>query len=138
MTALRGADVSLIPEPGQTRESDGRRALWSGRGQALVIGPRPDAPGAAVTDQTGAWVMIRLAGPGAADAMARLTPVDLRPAAFPEGAVARTLVGHMNALIARAEGGFDILAFRSMAGTLAHDLRRAMEGVAARAAMTRL
>ncbi|MFP4404374.1 MAG: hypothetical protein ACLFPZ_02115, partial [Rhodosalinus sp.] len=65
--------------------------------------------------------------------LARLVPLDLRPQAFPVGAVARTLLGHMHAGVLRTRPAtLRLLAFRSMAGTLVQELRGAMEGVAAR------
>ena len=132
-----GAGAALAcgwPEPGRWIEGDGLRAVWSGRDAAMVVGARPEGleGRAAVTEQTDAWVVVRLEGSGAGDVLARLVPVDLRERAFPEGSVARTLLGHASVLILRGGGAFEIWAFRSMARTLAHELGRAMRGVAAR------
>ena len=126
------------PEPGRLVGGGGVRAIWFGREAAMVTGPRPDGLEglAAVTDQADAWVVVRLSGPAAEDVLARLVPIDLRERAFPEGSAARTLLGHMSVGLLRADGAFEILAFRSMAGTLAHELGRAMRSVAGRAAMT--
>ena len=123
------------PEPGRAVEEGGVRAIWFGREAAMVTGAAPEGLGglAAVTDQTDAWVVVRLSGPAAEDVLARLVPIDLRERAFPEGSAARTLLGHMSVGVLRAGGAFEILAFRSMAGTLAHELGRAMRAVAARA-----
>ena len=120
------------PEPGRWIEAGDRRIAWSGLGQALVLGDVPEVPGAAVVDQSDAWCRVVLAGPGAGDVLARLAPVDA--AAMGPGEAARTLLGHMNALILRTEEGWELMVFRSMAGTLAHDLGRSMRGVAARLA----
>ena len=38
---------------------------------------------AALTDQTDGWASLTLTGPHATDALLRLVPLDLRPAAFP-------------------------------------------------------
>ncbi len=121
------------PEPGRWIDAGGRRIAWSGRGQAMILGAAPDLPGAALTDQSDAWCRVALTGPGAADVLARLVPVDA--AAMAPGDAARTLVGHMMGLVLRTEAGFEIMVFRSMAGTLAHDLGRAMRAVAARRAI---
>ena len=68
------------------------------------------------------------------DILARLVPIDLRDQAFPDGAAARTLFGHMTAVLMRlGPEHYEVMVFRSMAGTLAHDLKDAMESVAARA-----
>jgi sarcosine oxidase subunit gamma len=87
----------------------------------------------ALTDQSDGWTVVQLQGAGAADVLARLTPVDLRHAVFKRGHTARTDLMHMAASITRTnDDAFMIMVFRSMAGTLLHDLQRAMEGVASR------
>ena len=126
------AALGAWPDPGRWVQAEGRRVAWSGRGQAFVAGALPDLPGAAVTDLSDAWCRVALSGPAAGDVLARLAPVDA--AAMAPGTCARTLLGHMNAMILRDEAGGERMAFRSMAGTLAHDLSRAMRAVAARMA----
>lgn len=122
------------PVAGQVVVIPGGRVAWSGLRQAFVLDADvPDLPGAAVTDQSDAWTMVRLSGPGAIDAMARLCPLDLSQ--LGHGRCARTLVNHMSALILSAEDGFEILVFRAFAQTLVHELLEAMEHVAARAAL---
>ena len=77
-----------------------------------------------------------LTGPGAADALARLVPVDLRIPAFAPGACCRTQLGHMMTLIHRSgPDAFRLFVFRSMAATAVHELHAAMRAVAARAAI---
>lgn len=122
------------PAPNRWTQAEGRRIAWSGRGQAFVLGEMPDLPDAAVAEQSDACCRVILSGPGAGDVLARLTPIDA--AAMAPGEAARSLVGHMPALILRTDEGWELMAFRSMAGTLAHDLGRAMRGIAARMAAT--
>ncbi len=75
----------------------------------------------------------RLEGERAAEVLARVTPIDRRPEVFKRGHTARTELQHMMASITKtADDTFLILVFRSFADTLLHDLRTAMEGVAAR------
>jgi sarcosine oxidase subunit gamma len=137
--ALRGAFGLDLPGPGETRTSHAARAIWFGRGQVLLMGTTLP-PGlldgiAAVTDQSDGWAAFRLDGPGTDDVLARLTPLDLRPHAFPPGRTARTLLGHMASSLTRWDrDSCDILVFRSMAGTAVHDLTTAMDRVAARSA----
>jgi heterotetrameric sarcosine oxidase gamma subunit len=65
--------------------------------------------------------------------LARLCPVDSRLSAFPVGASLRTEAKHMMASISRLdEDRLQIMVFRSMARTLIHDLKTAMEAGAAR------
>ncbi len=122
-----------LPEVGQIAEGKGTCVIWSGLGQYMVLGAEV-APikGAALTDQSDAWAHVALEGPRARDVLARLVPMDLRDATFGEGAAARTLVQHMNAVLLRTGAArYEVMVFRSMAHTLVHDLKRAMEAVAA-------
>jgi len=125
------------PGPGQVIAArGGARVMWFGLDLALLLGVAP-APGlaehAALSDQSDAWAVLHLEGPGAEAVLARLTPLDLRPAVFGPGATARSDLGHMQAAITRTgPQGFEIMAFRSMAETLVHEIAQAMRRVAAR------
>jgi len=126
------------PEPGQSIRAGDAGCLWTGRGQAFLIGA--DAAGlaglAALTDQSDGWARMRLEGAAAEAVLARLVPMDLRRSAFPDGAVARTGLNHMMMVLHR-EGpeAFQIMVFRSMAGSAVHEIATAMNAVAARAAL---
>ena len=124
-----------LPGTGQVlTQTDGPQITWAGKDLFFVLGARlgPIA-GAAMTDQSDAWASAALTGPGVRQVLARLVPIDLRDTAFPVGSAARTLVGHMSALVMRIEPErYELMVFRSMARTLAHDLKEAMETVAAR------
>lgn len=132
---LKSAHGMTLPKPNRTTGKAGARAIWFGRGQVLLAGPEPDgrlADHAALTDQSDAWAAVRLEGAGARDVLARLVPVDLRPKVFKRGHTARTQVMHMMGSVTRlGEDIYLILVFRSMALTLVHDLKTAMEAVAA-------
>lgn len=134
--ALKDAHGMALPRPGRATGKAGARAIWFGRDQVMLMGPAPDArlsTCAALTDQSDAWAVVRLEGQGADEVMARLAPVDLRPAGFKRGHTLRTDIQHMPGSITRiAEQALQIMVFRSMAQTLVHDLKTAMEGVAAR------
>lgn len=135
---LKAAHGMAFPGPGRATGTAAARCVWSGRDQALLIGPVADdglAVHAALTDQSDAWAVVELEGADAEDVLARLVPVDLRVAVFKRGHTARTLCGHMSVSVTRtAETRFQIMAFRSMARTLAHELEQAMAMVAARRA----
>jgi sarcosine oxidase subunit gamma len=134
--ALKAAHGMAFPAPNRATGKAGARAIWFGRGQAVLAGPAPDASlagFAALTDQSDAWAVVLLEGPGAEDALARLVPVDLRPQVFKRGHTARTQLFHMMCSITRVgERSLQIMVFRSMARTLVHDLKSAMESIAAR------
>ncbi|GIT89968.1 hypothetical protein JANAI62_05480 [Jannaschia pagri] len=130
---LRGAAIA-IPDPGRAEAMLGGLLLWSGRNQGMLLGPPPaNLDKVAMTDQSDAWTILRLEGPGVDQVLSRLTPLDLNPAIFKPGRTARSLLGHMNALFHRRDAEiFDIWVFRSMAGSAIHDIERAMRGLAAR------
>ena len=138
--AGRAAEVAArlgapLPPPGRAVAVQGGRLLWTGPGRALLIGgPAPDLSGlAAVVEQGDGIAAVMLEGDGARDVLARLVPLDLRDREFPEGATARTLLGHMTVTLTRAEPeAWEILAMRSMAATLVRELAEAMRHVAAR------
>lgn len=134
--SLNAAHGITLPGPGRATGKEGGRAIWFGNRMVLLAGPAPDtdlAAFAALSDQSDAWVSVRLEGADAEAVLARVTPLDLRIGVFRRGHSARTELRHMAASITRlSETAFLILAFRSMSGTLVHDLQEAMCGVAAR------
>lgn len=134
--ALDEAHGLALPGPNRATGKAGLRAIWFGRAHVLLAGPAPDprlAEQAALTDQSDAWAAVRLEGATAEEVLARLVPLDLRAAQFKRGHTARSQLMHLNVSITRiGEKAFLILGFRSMAATLVHDLKAAMEGVAAR------
>ncbi len=135
--AMGAAHGVAFPSPNRSAAKAGARVIWFGRGQALLIGPVPDpslAEHAALTDQSDAWAMVRIEGERVEDVLARLVPVDLRAPDFERGHTVRTLVGHMAGSVTRlGPRAFQVMVFRSMAATLVHELKAAMEAVAARA-----
>lgn len=136
--ALETAHGLGWPDPGRAVLGADASVVWTGHDQAMLVGPAPGpslAEQAALTDQSDAWAVVTLSGAAGPDALARLVPIDLRPSAFPEGFAARTLLGHMNVSLVRTGAEtIRIMAFRSMARTLVHELRVAMESLAARRA----
>jgi heterotetrameric sarcosine oxidase gamma subunit len=113
--------------------TDAISCVWTGQGQVFLIGPEVGKiTGAALTDQTDGWAMLRLEGAKVEAVLARLVPLDLRLRTFPEGRAARSLLGHMPLSIARTGVQcFDLMVFRSMASTAIHELEVAMKSVAA-------
>ena len=135
-TALKSAHGMAVPGAGRSTGKAGARAIWFGQKVILLMGPAPDATlavHAAQTDQSDAWAVVRLEGDGAADVLARLTPIDLRANQFKRGRTARTELAHMPASITRVgDNSFQVMVFRAFAQTLVHDLKVAMQSVAAR------
>ena len=74
------------------------------------------APGAAITDVTGAHILLNLTGPQAREALASLTPYDLHPRNFPPGRCVQTTLAKAQALIATtAADTFEIIVRRTYA-----------------------
>ena len=132
--ALKKRFGAAFPKPGRYTGKAGARALWSGMGQALILGAALEPiPGAAITDQSDAWTCVALDGQGARDVLARLTPLDLRAGVFRTGQAARTEIAHMSGIVLRTGAErYEMMVFRSMAQTLWHDLETAMRMVAGR------
>lgn len=134
--ALKSAHGLAIPGAMRATGKAGARAIWFGKDQILLAGPEPDAglaACAALSDQSDAWACVELSGAGAEAVLARLVPVDLRAGNFKTGHTARTMIQHMNGAVTRIGADrFLVMVFRSMAATLVHDLKAAMETVAAR------
>ncbi|MGL5010364.1 MAG: sarcosine oxidase subunit gamma [Paracoccaceae bacterium] len=133
--ALKTMGLSF-PAPNQVSTSKGTGTLiWTARNQAFLLDadPAPLTSIAALTDQSDGWCALTLAGPQAADVLARLIPIDLRPAHFPPGQTARTALNHMNLILWRTgPDAFTLMVFRSMARTAWHELTEAMQALAAR------
>jgi len=130
--ALKAAIGAGFPAANRALGKAGARVVWSGLGQALVLGPTVTNTGAALVDQSDAWACLALEGDGAAAVLARLTPLDLRDGAFKRGHAARSLLGHMTCLFIRTgDARYEMLVFRSMAKTAVHEISRAMQSVTA-------
>ncbi|MEL6209749.1 MAG: hypothetical protein AAFR44_06130, partial [Pseudomonadota bacterium] len=102
----------------------------------ILAGDCPALSGAATVDQSDAFAALRIEGSAARDVLARLTPLDVRAGLFVEGQTARSLIGLMTGQITpMAPDAFEVMVFRSMAGTLFHEVNRAAGFVAGRAAL---
>lgn len=127
-----------FPAPNSWVAKGAARIVWTGRDQAFLLGvAAPAMDGAAVTDQTDGWATLTVSGTGAAEALMRLVPVDLRLAAYPVGRAVRAPLNHMNAvLIHTGDYSFDLMVFRSMARTAWHEVEAVLHALAARAALS--
>ncbi len=83
-----------------------------------------------LTDQSDSWVMISLSGPKCRTALERICPIDLHPAAFPEGAVARTAMEHLGTIIVHESADLYLLmSARSSAGSFLHAVETSARNV---------
>jgi sarcosine oxidase subunit gamma len=123
-------DVSLPVAPNTTARSQTLTALWLGPASWLLVwaGKAPperfdarrdalNAMGGALFDVTASRVAWTVAGAQAATVLAKNCPLDFHARAFPEGACAQSLFGHMNALVYRraASPVFTLMVARSLA-----------------------
>ncbi|MGB7317744.1 MAG: sarcosine oxidase subunit gamma [Planktotalea sp.] len=120
-----------LPDVGRSNGKAGQEIVWFSQGQFLALGldvPDTLSKLAAVTDQSDAWCALELKGDASVDVLARLVPLDLRQSVFKRGHCARTQLGHLPLHITRTgNASFRMLSFRSMAGTMVHEITRAMD-----------
>lgn len=70
-----------------------------------------------VSDQSSSRAVLRLGGDRARDVLAKGLAVDLDPRIFPDGAAATASISHMGVLVWRSGDDYDIVLFRSLAGS---------------------
>ncbi len=139
--ALAAAVGAGLPGTGRTTGLAEGRLIWAGLGQWLLTGPavrvaEPALAGlAAVIDQSDGWAGMLLDGPEAREVLSRLLPLDLDPAAFPEGFAARSLLRHVACLVVASEAGWEVRVQRSFARTAVHEITGAMRSLAGRRAL---
>ena len=106
---------------GASRPATGEASAGKKRG-AVVLGLQPDqvmilfdegeadpieiagtafGDKAHLTDQSDGWAMLQVSGTGVRRALERLCPLDLDPAIFPEGKVARTAMERLGVIVMR-------------------------------------
>ncbi|HZT01717.1 MAG TPA: sarcosine oxidase subunit gamma family protein [Steroidobacteraceae bacterium] len=79
---------------------------------------------ASVSDQSDAYVILRLAGPKVRETLAKLVPIDVHHRSFQAGDVAQTVCGYLNVILWRLEDTpqrdpvFEIWVGRSLAVSL--------------------
>lgn len=123
------------PAPLGSTQAGDAKALWFGAHIVVMNGGALNdlASDAAVTDQSDAWSVVMVSGEEAEAVLSRVCPIDVRVSAMPVGAAVRTQLMHMTVSLLRlSETEFQVMAFRSMAKTLIHDLETAMKMVHAR------
>jgi len=134
-----GVEAALgikLPKVGGSVAKAGKELVWFSQGQFLAIGfdPTDAVMGkAAITNQSDAWCALEIKGSKSEAVLARLVPVDLRASTFKQGNVLRSKLGHMPLHITRVgKDAFRLMSFRSMAGTMVHEISRAMDLLDAR------
>ncbi|MBV8651515.1 MAG: sarcosine oxidase subunit gamma [Alphaproteobacteria bacterium] len=127
--------VGLTPDaqPNRAVSSGRTTALWVGPGRFLIVEPeRADASlegllrsalpasQAALVDLGSSRTVLRVSGPRSRDLIAKGCPMDLHVRAFPAGACAQTLLGHVQMLVHAVDDAstLDIYVARSFGLTV--------------------
>jgi len=128
--AVQSVAGCAMPAPNQISGSTAQGAAWMSPDELVLFAPPADVTaacaqvGEALTgthhlcaDVSSARVIFTLTGADARDVLAKLTPADLRPAAFGPGSFRRTRVGQVAAALWQdGEHSFGLMCFRSVAG----------------------
>jgi len=127
IAARRGQAAALgLPPTGGSVARWGGVVLGLAPGVGLLVGGAPPAlprQVAAVIDQSGGFVVLRCAGPAAAEALAGICRLDLHDTAFPAGRAARSLMAQLPVVLHRAgEAAFDLIVPASYAVSFAETL----------------
>lgn len=141
--AVRAGFAVDLPGPGRMAAGPQTTFAWTGQGQWFADAAQTAAPDledalrravgdtASLTEQSDAWVRLRLSGPGVRPALERLCMLDLDDAAFAQGSVARTVMEHLGVVILRP-GPYlwELWSARSSARSCVHALRTAATAAA--------
>lgn len=135
---LREAFGIDLPGPGRLAVGHQIAFAWMGRGQWMADAAEDAVPAleaelaaaaggtASLTDQSDAWVRLRLSGRNVRAALGRLCMLDLDDERFPHGSAARTVVEHLGAVILHPEPGiYELWSARSSARSFADAIRAA-------------
>ncbi|SIO07871.1 sarcosine oxidase subunit gamma [Rhodovulum sp. ES.010] len=128
-SAVRKVAGVALPDPLAASWDGPRGAAWMAPDELLLFMPSPEAAEtvealeaalegqhATAADVSDARAVFRVHGPGAREVLAKLTPADMAPDAFPEGRVRRTRLAQVPVAIWAETGGFGLVCFRSVAG----------------------
>lgn len=141
--ALQSAYGADMPSPGKANQSaDGEtRFLGMGPDQMFAVFDYAKADAAEVvgdklkdtgyvTLQSDNWVSLRISGPKSRDALERISPIDLAPASFPPGSVARTAMEHMGVIIYPEDAEtFVLISAWSSAESFLHAVETSIQNV---------
>lgn len=125
-----GLDLAL-PGPNESAVGDGLSLIWVGLERWLALAADCDGPAlvrrlaaalgssAALADQSHGSSVLALSGPQVRTVLAKATPVDVDPAAFPAGRVASTVMNHTSVQLWRTgETDYLVIVHRGFARDL--------------------
>jgi sarcosine oxidase subunit gamma len=120
---------AALPAPQRMERGEGTALFWMAPDEILIRLPPDRVEGALARiaraagglhhlaqDMSDARAVLTVEGPFAREVMAKLTPLDLHPEAFPPGSFRRTRLGQIAAGIWCADADrFGVMVFRSLA-----------------------
>lgn len=148
LTALQAAikkQLKLaLPEPGKTTSTKTKNGLliWTSSDQFLFAFDETDSQPAKaieklltgkayITDQSDAWITIRVSSAQKLQALERICPINLHPETFKVGMAARTMMEHLGVLIIKTgEDEFLLMSARSTAQSLLHAIETSAKNLA--------
>lgn len=138
LSAPLGAAGLSVPDRRRFAEAGDAAVAWMAPDEAMVLCGPGEAAGLAgamqaaaegfvtVVDVSDARVVLDVIGPGATDVLAKLTPADLLAVA--PGEMRRSRLAQVPAAFWRVDGGWRVMAFRSVARYVEDLLRNAAAG----------
>lgn len=135
-----GGMLGVVPptSPGRAVGVDGLSLVGTGPGSWLLCADGVSAfwaddlrqrlnKLASVSDQSSAYVVLRLTGKDARTVLQRGMPIDLHPDVFRPGSAATTVIAHIGAIVWQLDNKptYEIATFRSFADSFRHWLRQA-------------
>lgn len=134
---------TAIPAPGMSTSSvkSNARLLGLASDQLFIVfdDPQNTEPAriiralessAYLTDQSDTWVCIRVSGPASRLALERICPIDLHDESFSVGAVARTAMEHLGAIIYRDDiDNFVLMSAVSSARAFLHAIETSAKNI---------
>ncbi len=101
--------------------ADGVAPFWADDLRARLNGL------ASVSDQSSAYVVLRLTGPGARTVLQRGMPIDLHPDVFGPGSAATTVISHIGTIVWQLDDQptYEVATFRSYSDSFRHWLDQA-------------
>ena len=140
--ALKAAYGVEAPASGQSVPGKkDTRLISTAPDQCMALFPHAGADGEAVvdkalkgaayvTEQTDAWVILKIEGPRVRAALARFCPLDLHPDVFAVDQAARTVTEHMSAVILRTGADeYLLLSASSSAGSFLHGVETSIQNI---------
>ncbi|AZN98487.1 sarcosine oxidase subunit gamma [Mesorhizobium sp. M9A.F.Ca.ET.002.03.1.2] len=137
-TAAKARFGVAAPETPKAVQAEDATLIWSGPDQFLVLSKggkhameplgRTFAASASLSDQSHARALIAISGTKARTMLAKLSSLDLHPAAFPAGTAAATSIDHTSVTLWRGndlpdgQAVFNLLAFATFAESLWHTM----------------